>query len=83
MTQICVGLRCYHLDNGRLPDMLADLSPEYIVRVLPDPFTDKAFGYDPHADPPRVYSLGPDQTVDGLDEERGNDLSVELSFAAP
>ncbi len=83
LTRTTLALRCYDLEQGRLPDSLEALAPEYVQEVPVDPFTEKPFVYEPQADPPRVLSLGPDQTRDAPDAEDGDDIVVELTFAPP
>lgn len=82
MTQVFLALRCYHLENGRLPEELDELTPGYFDQVPVDPFTEQLFRYEPDADPPRLVSLGPDQTLDRPDAWE-DDRVVELTFAAP
>ncbi len=82
LTRIMLALRCYHLEHGRLPESLDGLAPAYLEQVPPDPFTEQPFVYEPNADPPRVFSVGPDQKADEPGAEEHDDIVVELSFAA-
>jgi len=77
LTQVYLALRCYPLENGRLPRSLDDLAPKYFAQVPVDPFTEQPFLYEPDAAPPRLYSVGPDQKPDS---EKKDDTIVELSF---
>jgi hypothetical protein len=83
LTQIFLALRCYQLENGRLPAALNELVPKYLDELPVDPFTEDAFLYEPNADPPRVRSVGTDQEPDDPTEEYGDDTILELNFAAP
>ena len=87
LTRIFLALRCHQLEQGRLPASLDELVPAYFDRVPVDPFTGEPFGYDPEADMPVLYSVGPDLARDGPDDpddpwEDGDDLIIELTFAA-
>ncbi len=87
LTQVFLAVRCYHLSSGHLPASLDGLAPAYFDSVPVDPFTDEPFGYDPEADMPVLYSVGPDLERDGPDDpdepwEDVDDLIAELTFAA-
>ncbi|MCK4376470.1 MAG: hypothetical protein KAX19_14125 [Candidatus Brocadiae bacterium] len=84
LTQVFLALRCYHLEHGRLPVSLDGLAPAYFDEVPVDPFAEEPFRYEPAAEPPRVYSVGPDQEPDDEDEDEDerDDQVVELTFAA-
>ena len=82
LTQVFLALRCYQLENGKLPGTLDDLAAKYIAQVPVDPFTEKPFIYEPDATPPRIYSVGPDQKPDAPDAEKKDDIIIELGFAA-
>jgi len=83
LTGAALALRCYHLEHGRLPESLEELAPAYLDEVPVDPFTERLFVYEPKAHPPRILSVGPDQTRDAPDAEDGDDIAVELAFPAP
>jgi hypothetical protein len=82
LTQVFLALRCYQLENGRLPGTLDELAPNYIPQVPVDPFTERPFGYEPEAGSPRIYSVGPDQKPDAPDAEKKDDIIIELGSAA-
>ena len=82
MTRVFLALRCYQLERGRLPAALSELAPDYLDEMPLDPFTEAPFGYDPEADPPRIWSVGPDQQQDAPDAEDADDVVIELTFAA-
>jgi hypothetical protein len=66
MAATALGIRLYEVDNGRRPERLAELVPEYLPAVPVDPFAadGRAIGYRPDASPPVLYSIG----VDGIDD---------------
>ena len=82
VTQVLLALRCYHEEHGRLPGTLEELAPQYFDAVPVDPFTEQPFGYRPHGEPPRIWSVGPDQQRDWRYARDRDDLLVELGFAA-
>ncbi len=47
LTQIFLALRCYQLENGRLPARLDELAPKYLKAASADPFSEKPFIYEP------------------------------------
>ncbi len=87
MAAAALAIRLSELDHGRRPETLDELVPDYLPAVPLDPM-DPAGGpirYRPHADPPLLYSVGPDlidqggvplETVDG---ERRGDMLLYLS----
>ncbi len=82
LTRLHRALRIYHLEQGELPETLDALVPDYMDEVPLDPFTHEAFLYEREAEPPLLRSVGPDQ-VPGLPrEEGGDDVVIELRFAA-
>ena len=83
LTQVCIALRCYQLEHGKLPEALDALAPEYLKAVPLDPFTGKPFGYEPGGQKPRIWSVGPDQRTDPPDAEEADDVVVPSEFAGP
>jgi multisubunit Na+/H+ antiporter MnhB subunit len=77
LTQVFLALRCYQLENGRLPKALDELAPKYFAQVPVDPFTEKPFVYEPDATPSRLFSVGLDQKPDAKEKD---DIVVELTF---
>ena len=77
LTQLLFALRCYQMENGALPHTLEELAPDYFKQVPVDPFSGKAFGYEPTAGIPRLYSVGPNQQLDEPGAEEDDDLRVE------
>ncbi len=67
MAAIALAIRLYELDHGRRPAELADLVPEYLDAVPPDPMAPDGatFRYLPDAEIPILYSLGENGVDDG------------------
>ena len=82
LTQVFLALRCYQLENGKLPKTLDELAPNYLAQVPADPFSEKPFVYEPDTTSPRLLSVGPDQKPDAPDAEEKDDIVVELNFPA-
>ncbi len=61
---IAAAVFSYHAKAGKLPGKLADLAPDSIRAVPPDPFTAQPFVYVPRPTGFRVYSIGPDLVDD-------------------
>lgn len=64
---VALAIRLYQLDHdGRRPEELADLVPDYLPAVPVDPFAsdDRAIGYFPATTQPFVYSVN----MDGKDD---------------
>ncbi|MEI6217645.1 MAG: hypothetical protein WCP86_01975 [bacterium] len=56
--RLCLSLRSYEIDHGRIPDSLSDLVPDYIDSVPADPYDGKPMRYAPEK---RIlYSIGSD-----------------------
>lgn len=66
MAGLALALRLYEIDHGQLPGALDALVPGYLATLPADPFrpAGQTFGYLPHADEPRLYTIG----VDGIDD---------------
>lgn len=67
MAGLSLALVLYRQDHGELPAMLGALTPTYLGTLPADPFRAEGgtFGYLPHADEPRLYTVGPDGVDDG------------------
>lgn len=63
--RIAVAVLRYRKDTGRLPPDLKALTPKYLPKPLPDPFTGKPFVYRRTETGWKVYSLGPNLRDDG------------------
>jgi hypothetical protein len=60
-----LALRIHQPDHGRLPDTLAELTPDYLPAVPDDPFGTGWLTYHRKGDTYRLYSLGHDRRDDG------------------
>ncbi len=58
MTLVALAIGEYHRDEGRYPEKLADLSPEYFKTIPQDGFTNKPLQYQPQKDGYLLYSVG-------------------------
>ena len=76
MAAIAIAIRIYESQNGRRPQNLSELVPDYLPAVPVDPFssTGDPLGYLPNADRPRLYSVN----LDGFDD--GGTYAVEKKF---
>ena len=62
ILKTAVAVRLYELENGKLPDSLQDLIPNYFSKLPEDPFNDfKPMKYEKRAKGWVVYSFGPDR----------------------
>lgn len=64
-TRTALAVERYRLDQGELPQDLADLVPRYLDAVPSDPFDGKPLRYLRLDVGYRVYSVGPDGADDG------------------
>ena len=82
-TRLFLALRSHSLERTSLPATLDELAPRYLQQVPPDPFSGRAFGYEPEASPPRLYSVGPDgqRDADGASKQERDDFVLDLTFA--
>ncbi len=80
-TRLILAIRAFELTNGRLPDALDDLVPEFIHAVPADDFDGKPMRWS--KEKRIVYSVGEDLADDGGHEgtaahERSKDLVYHL-----
>ncbi len=71
MAATSLAIRMFEVDQGQRPARLEDLVPDYLPAVPADPFADdgRTLGYLPDAEPPVLYSVGPDGVDDGGEYE--------------
>jgi hypothetical protein len=85
VAHVALAVERYRLGHdGRLPDRLSDLVPDYLPSVPLDPFCAEALRYKPLKNGFVVYSIGPDgRDNGGVDKpERPSDAtSHDLPFA--
>ncbi|MCP4378795.1 MAG: hypothetical protein GY794_21790 [bacterium] len=71
MAAVALAVRMYQIDNGRRPDTLEQLLPDYLAKIPQDPMdepgTEIRYVNDP--DMPRLYSVGEDGRDGGGDHE--------------
>ncbi len=85
----CVGLAMcqYRAKNGRFPEKLEDLRPDFLSALPVDPFDDKPLKLRHAEDRVIVYSVGPDMKDDGgaaFDESnKTGDILFELPNGTP
>jgi len=60
-----LALRCYRAEQGAPPAQLTQLVPQYLQRVLEDPFSGQPLVYRSQGTNWLLYSLGPDGVDDG------------------
>ena len=60
-----LALRCYQLDQGRVPARLDDLLVNYFSKLPQDPFTSQPLIYRPQGTNWLLYSVGEDGVDDG------------------
>ncbi|QDS97350.1 hypothetical protein [Adhaeretor mobilis] len=78
--QLRIALRLFLLDNQRLPEVLAELEPEYMQNGLDDLLSDKPFVYRPADESYELYSVGPNGNDDGGpndDETKSDDVRLD------
>ena len=74
---VAAAIRVYAAENGRFPDTLSDLVPEYLVSVPIDPWSQDVLKYVKTKEKILVYSFGPDRT-DNSGAGTGYERSKEL-----
>ncbi len=81
LTRVTFALVAYHEKQGKYPDSLADLAPDYMPAVSLDPMGGKPLRYERSDSGCIVYSVGRDGDDDGgieNDTEGGGDIAVTL-----
>ncbi len=82
-TQLAYATHLFKAQNGRWPESLDELAPEYGERMLTDPFSGDYFGYRLTDDGPRIYSASENGLDDGgvhsprWDDEITNDAGSD------
>lgn len=77
-TQLMIALKVYKMQQGKLPESLSELVPEFFPRVPTDDFDGKSFHYLP--DKKLLYSVGPCLKDLGGRERKNNSNDYNLSF---
>ncbi|MCH8881816.1 MAG: hypothetical protein IID34_18265 [Planctomycetes bacterium] len=67
MAAMALAIRLYEIDRGRRPAELAELVPDYLDEIPPDPMSigGSPFTYVPDAAEPVLYSVGKNGNDDG------------------
>lgn len=60
LTRVAVALAMYKSEHGNYPRTLAELAPQFLHDVPPDPFVDQPFQYKAENSTYILYSVGPD-----------------------
>jgi hypothetical protein len=64
-TDTAIAIERYRLQNGRIPDGLSEICPDYIKSIPSDPFTGKSLLYTNDGQSYTVYSAGANHADDG------------------
>ncbi len=80
LTMAC-ALERYRLTNGKLPDRLEQLVPDYLAQIDEDPYrSGQAISYRIRDDGEFVlYSYGPDVEDDWEDQKESNDITFSVA----
>jgi hypothetical protein len=84
-----IAIEQYRLQNGRMPDTLADICPAYIKSLPLDPFTGKTLLYIHDDQSYTVYSVGANRVDDGgainakTGEQTALDTGLRVRHASP
>ena len=84
LADMALAIERFRLHNGRLPESIDDLAPDFLPSVPLDPFTGKPLRYRRTSEGFVVYSVGEDRKDDGglLDEfqTRDPDLGYRIRY---
>jgi hypothetical protein len=82
-----LALAKYRRVNGRLPESLRELVPEYLAAVPADPFDDQPLRFRTLSNQIRLYSIAgnkiDDQGNQSEDTPEGDDIGLRFSIQAP
>ena len=78
VARTALACKAFHNEEGRWPETLGEVAPEYIDPVPVDLYVDKPLVYHPREDGFVVYSVGKNQTNDA---GREDDLAWEESVS--
>ncbi|MCS7186998.1 MAG: hypothetical protein RMK89_08615 [Armatimonadota bacterium] len=70
LTQVAIALRLYRRENGRYPETLQELVPQYLPSVPLDPFDGKPLRYERLRNGFKIWSIGQDFKDNGGVEGR-------------
>ena len=80
LADIALAAQRYRLANGRLPEALDDLVPDFLFAIPLDPFTNEPLHYVPTDDGFVVYSVGVDRKDDGGPREALRTHEPDLGY---
>ena len=80
--QTAIAIEQYRRKNGKLPETLAALVPEFLEKVPVDPFDGHPLRYVPSKNGAKLYSVGQDRKDDGGTGETEPDIVHELTWLA-
>ena len=80
-AQAALAVRRYRLKNGKLPDSLSNLVPEFLESVPSDPFDGKELRYKKLDSGFVIYSVGEDLTDNsGQEQQRNIRNKMDITF---
>jgi hypothetical protein len=65
LARLACDITAYHRKNGKYPDQLADLTPQYLLSIPSDPFDGQALRMKRDGEDVLLYSVGRDFKDDG------------------
>jgi hypothetical protein len=74
LTDFAIALAWYHMDHKSYPKMLSELAPRYISAIPNDPYSDRAYIYQPQDGGYLLYSVG----RNGRDDHGANAIADHL-----
>jgi hypothetical protein len=77
-TKAVIALRCLQVEQGRLPQTIAELVPKYLSALPLDDFDGQPLRYD--ADRAILYSVGPDLEDSGGQERTVGSVPMDITF---
>jgi hypothetical protein len=81
LLPLSVALEGYRSKHGSYPRKLDALTPGWLDKIPRDPFVDRRLHYRHQGRNVAVYSVGPDQSEDGEDDNMRDDWVIELGPA--
>ena len=71
LSDLSLAATAFKATNGRCPDNLSDLIPDYIDQIPTDPFDGQALKMKPLDGGLDLYSVGPDQELESVTNVKG------------
>jgi hypothetical protein len=82
-ARVGLALYAYRARNGRFPDKLDELAPDFMAAVPCDPFDSQPLKFKRTAQGAVVYSIGPDMTDNGGAPFDRNTKTGDITFTVP